>query len=107
MTIEEFYRDVRDAQDDTTDPYLLTFIDCLLASADYESFYKVMSKEGQKSASRRYMGMKKNPVGTPIEADAKAESKTTSGKYDSKGSKLGDTDDMDMSDAKESRGSHK
>jgi hypothetical protein len=24
----------------------LTFIDCLLASADYESFYKVMTREG-------------------------------------------------------------
>jgi hypothetical protein len=40
-TIEELYREVREAQTESTDPFLKTFIDCLLASADYESFYKV------------------------------------------------------------------
>ena len=48
VPIEEFYNDVREAKIDCTDPYLLTFIDCLLASADYDSFYKVMSREGKK-----------------------------------------------------------
>lgn len=48
VSIEDFYADVRDEQNKTTDPYMLTFIDCLLASADYESFYKVMAREGQK-----------------------------------------------------------
>jgi hypothetical protein len=46
VSITEFYQEVRDAQNETHDPYLLTFIDCLLASADYESFYKVMTREG-------------------------------------------------------------
>ena len=35
--------EVREAQTETTDPFLKTFIDCLLASADYESFYKVQA----------------------------------------------------------------
>lgn len=102
VTIEEFYQDVRDAQNDTTDPYLLTFIDCLLASADYESFYKVMSREGQKSASRKYMGMKKNPlsVSPAPEPDAKAESKSPSGKFEAKSSKDAEPDE-ESSDAKD------
>lgn len=49
-TIEEFYAEVREAQDESVDPYLRVFIDCLLASADYESFYKVMVREGKKKA---------------------------------------------------------
>lgn len=48
ISIEEFYKDIRIIQDTSTDPYLLQFLDCLVASADYESFYKVMWKEGQK-----------------------------------------------------------
>lgn len=47
-SIEEFYAEVREAQDESVDPYLRVFIDCLLASADYESFYKVMVREGKK-----------------------------------------------------------
>ena len=101
VSIEDFYRDVRDAQNDTTDPYLLTFIDCLLASADYESFYKVMSREGQKSASRKYMGMKKNPAAAIVEADAKAESKSPSGKFEAKGASSKELDVVEISDAKD------
>lgn len=41
VSIEELYMEVREAQTETTDPFLKTFIDCLLASADYDSFYKV------------------------------------------------------------------
>jgi hypothetical protein len=48
VDIAEFYAEVRQAQDETTDPYLLTFINCLVASTDYDSFYKVMVKEGRK-----------------------------------------------------------
>jgi hypothetical protein len=46
--VEELYREVRETQSEATDPYLKMFIDCLLASADYDSFYKVMVKEGRK-----------------------------------------------------------
>ena len=50
-SIEDFYAEVRNTQDESMDPYLRTFIDCLLASADYESFYKVMVREGKKRAT--------------------------------------------------------
>lgn len=69
VTIEEFYRDVRDAQNETDDPYLSTFIDCLLASADYDSFYKVMAKEGAKSLAKKKM----------LSSSTKAESKSSAG----------------------------
>ncbi len=45
--IEEFYVEVRNCQNDR-DPYIHAFVECLLASADYESFYKVMAREGKK-----------------------------------------------------------
>lgn len=48
VTVEELYAEVRETQSEATDPYLKMFIDCLLASADYDSFYKVMVKEGRK-----------------------------------------------------------
>jgi ribosomal protein L12E/L44/L45/RPP1/RPP2 len=53
-SIEEFYREVRSAQHDTHEEYIQYFIDCLLASTDYDSFYKVMSRHGSlaKSAGR-------------------------------------------------------
>mmetsp|Transcript_18398 Transcript_18398/g.26522 ORF Transcript_18398/g.26522 Transcript_18398/m.26522 type:complete len:174 (+) Transcript_18398:166-687(+) len=68
--IEQFYKEVRAAQNEVTEPYIATFIDCLLASTDYESFYKVMAREGSKSAARR--------AALNIAADSKAESKTSS-----------------------------
>ena len=52
-TIEDFYREVRDTQREfeedpsSADEYLQYFIDCLLASADYDSFYRVMAKQGR------------------------------------------------------------
>jgi len=63
------------------------FIDCLLASADYESFYKVMAREGSKSAAKRAV--------RNIAADAKAESKSPgkSPKARSENSKWGEDDD--------------
>lgn len=90
VTIEEFYRDVRDAQEETTDPYMQTFIDCLLASADYESFYKVMSREGEKHASRRKLtSSAKKPSSNSLSADAdfKAEAKASPMRYEAKGQK--------------------
>jgi len=67
---EQFYAEVRAAQNEVTEPYIATFIDCLLASTDYESFYKVMAREGSKSAARR--------AAMNIVSDAKAESKCSS-----------------------------
>jgi len=65
VPIEEFYADVQQAKEETTDPYLLTFIDCLLASTDYDSFYRVMVREGKKLKADRLAAAKK------LEADTK------------------------------------
>ena len=65
--IDEFYREVRKVQKETDDQYLLTFIDCLLASCDYDSFYKVMVREGKK-------------LKTLEKAESKSESKAESKK---------------------------
>ena len=85
--ITEFYNLVRAAQHEPNDPYVTMFIDCLLASADYESFYKVMAREGSKSAAKRAV--------RNIAADAKAESKSPgkSPKARSENSKWGEDDD--------------
>ena len=52
-SIEDFYKEVRLVDESNDDPYLRVFVDCLLASADYESFYKVMVKEGRKRATKK------------------------------------------------------
>jgi hypothetical protein len=79
-SIEDFYKEVRIAQDETHDQYLQTFIDCLLASTDYDSFYKVMAREGSKSKIKK--------MSLPSKAESKFESKNDVGsKYESKGSK--------------------
>jgi hypothetical protein len=92
---------------------LKLFIDCLLASADYESFYKVMVKEGRKlqpgSPSPRNNSNKTNATSaTEAKADAKgsaggdekgsasASKQTASagGASDSKGADLDDAADV-------------
>lgn len=84
VSIEEFYREVREAQEEAADDkYISTFIDCLLASADYDSFYRVMYKEGAKSLLRRMRdnapssgGKKQLPAAVvSYDADAKSEGK--------------------------------
>lgn len=43
----EFYAEIASLQeDDHLDKSMALFINCLLASTDYESFYKVMAKQG-------------------------------------------------------------
>jgi hypothetical protein len=76
IALDEFYQEVRDEQGKSDDPYIQVFIDCLLASADYDSFYKVMAKEGNKSQTLKNLKKK------AVVPDAKAESKTVA--YDSK-----------------------
>ena len=71
-TIEEFYKEVREYQSETADPYILLFIDCLLASADYESFYKVMVKESRKKL-KAAAAIKVNDI--DVHADEKKGSK--------------------------------
>ena len=40
------------------------FINCLLASADYDSFFNVMKKEAQKSLrKKRQLGQESKPIG--------------------------------------------
>ncbi|RYH00320.1 hypothetical protein EON65_49525 [archaeon] len=71
MPIAEFYQEVRDAQHETHDLYVSTFVDCLLASADYESFYKVMAKEGHRSASSRELTRQESKADEKGVADEK------------------------------------
>lgn len=49
-TVEEFYQAVRDAQQTDEDQDDAYFIECLLSSADYESFYRVMVREAKRQA---------------------------------------------------------
>lgn len=72
-TVEELYAEVRETKDQTHDAYLLLFIDCLVASADYESFYKVMLKEGKKCKALRDGG--KTGSGWVSAVDFKADEK--------------------------------
>jgi len=45
-TVTEFYRELKAAQEcDFADEGTQMFIDCLVASADYDSFYSVMVRE--------------------------------------------------------------
>lgn len=46
-TQEEFYAAIRDNQS-SPDPSVQLFIRCLLASADYDSFFNVMVKESRR-----------------------------------------------------------
>ena len=98
VSIEEFYKDVHEAQNEKNDdPYIRTFIDCLLASTDYDSFYRVMAREGSKSAARKSAARLKADSKTP-------ERKMDDGKYDTP-SKHRDDDDNDY--ASEKKSSHK
>ncbi len=75
-SIHDFYKEVREYDENADiEPYLKTFIHCLLASADYESFYKVMVREGRKSAYNKSRSI--------AIANAKAESKTRDDAKDS------------------------
>ena len=51
---EEFYSEIASLQEDEDiQPSMQTFINCLLASADYESFYKVMAKQGNQRVLKK------------------------------------------------------
>ena len=96
IPIDEFYREVRDAQNETEDPYISTFIDCLVASTDYDSFYRVMAREGQRSQTMKYLlKSQKNPESeAKLEADAKSDSKRERS-TPMKGEKGGDDEESD------------
>ena len=75
---------MRETQSDTDDPYLLVFIDCLLASADYDSFYKVMAKEGRKRALARKADAKAEAKSPERDFEKETDGKRSEGKADSK-----------------------
>eukprot|EP00618_Florenciella_parvula_P033359 CAMPEP_0119537996 /NCGR_PEP_ID=MMETSP1344-20130328/50532_1 /TAXON_ID=236787 /ORGANISM="Florenciella parvula, Strain CCMP2471" /LENGTH=170 /DNA_ID=CAMNT_0007580715 /DNA_START=32 /DNA_END=540 /DNA_ORIENTATION=- len=58
---KEFYEELADAKDvqardpESCDAGTALFIECLVASADYDSFYKVMVREAQKLEAREAM----------------------------------------------------
>lgn len=106
IPIEDFYNDVRDAQGEAADPYITVFIDCLLASADYDSFYKVMSREGHRSLTLKQMKAKTQTPGESssaksLPAESKAESKGGDDEYAS------DKKSSDYDDGAEEKRSHK
>ena len=47
IPLDEFHKEVAEIQEESEDPYLKQFVKCLLASADYDSFYRVMAREGK------------------------------------------------------------
>lgn len=96
-SIEEFYAEVREAQDESVDPYLRVFIDCLLASADYESFYKVMVREGKKKA----LALKRAENVKAAESIAAAKPIPSEDKADGKGIDAADSDiKLDVAESK-------
>jgi hypothetical protein len=49
-TVEEFYRELKEVQQRGENADDLHFVECLLTSADYESFYRVMVREARRQA---------------------------------------------------------
>lgn len=92
VSIEDFYKEVREYQEDSDEPYIRTFIDCLLASADYESFYKVMVREGKKKAKMIKM--------IRTAADAKANAASASASANAGANANADSSSGNDSDAK-------
>lgn len=113
-TIEEFYTEVRECQEESMDPYLRVFIDCLLASADYESFYKVMVREGKKKALQKKKAEKALLAEAKVAEDGAADAKPAAGaplddKPDGKGTPAPETASSGDSkpDAAEAKGEAK
>mmetsp|Transcript_26066 Transcript_26066/g.34213 ORF Transcript_26066/g.34213 Transcript_26066/m.34213 type:complete len:168 (+) Transcript_26066:63-566(+) len=48
FSVAEFYDEIKDAKETSSDPKIQLFVDCLLASCDYASFYKVMVQMAKK-----------------------------------------------------------
>jgi len=80
-------------QEDSLDPYLQQFVKCLLASADYDSFYKVMAREGKTYKIKRMLERRasKESPGDALDASA-ATAAHSSPKAEAKGSSRGDED---------------
>ena len=53
VDLEAFQAEVMEFKENQTDFYLSNFVRCLLASMDYDSFYRVMAKEGKKKRIER------------------------------------------------------
>ena len=101
VPIEEFYKEVREVQDDSADPYLKQFVKCLLASADYESFYRVMSREGSTYKAKRIRDAMRSSKDVPLEEDeVKPEKQFSSPKAEAKGSLRSDEFEDDQKGSK-------
>ena len=97
-------------QDDSQDPYLRQFVKCLLASADYDSFYRVMAREGRAYKLRKQQAdlERRSSKGEPLEPDyadgpvspARAEAKST-GSYDEDSKSVGGAKRESSGSAKE------
>ena len=101
-SIEDFYAAVRECDEDDADQYIGHFIKCLLASMNYESFYRVMAKEGKKKKIELELtGAESKP--NIDKADAKSNDdggNSSPYKSDGKGTDDVDTIDNDNGDFK-------
>ncbi|CAM9230055.1 unnamed protein product [Scytosiphon promiscuus] len=62
-SINEFYTVIREHQGNPDPQVVQLFINCLLASADYDSFFNVMKKEAEKSLrKKRQLGQENKPI---------------------------------------------
>lgn len=113
FSIHDFYAEVSELQtDDNTSEHMRLFLECLLASMDYDSFYKVMLREGKKhrllaeskvrldagsdskgSSSSPTRSMKGGPEEEGLTTSAKESSGSVQVDYDSKAVSSGASDE--------------
>ncbi len=116
IPLDEFYREVRDAQEEADDPYISTFIDCLIASTDYDSFYKVMAREGKrsetmkallKSSPKKDIGEKgvesKGVISSPAAASGPSDSKSINDRYSADEKRADREEDIEVAEKKSSK----
>jgi hypothetical protein len=116
IPLDEFYKEVRDAQEESDDPYISTFIDCLIASTDYDSFYKVMAREGKRSETMKALlksspkkessgekGVEAKGGAISIAAQGPSESKDSGGRYDADDKRTDRDNDDDAGEKKSSK----
>jgi hypothetical protein len=91
--VNEFYRELQEVQADPSikDKKLLHFVDYLVASTDYESFYKIMGRAAKRARkddetanlagadSKSFPSDEADSKGESASAGSKAEGKSSSG----------------------------
>jgi hypothetical protein len=75
VSVTDFYKELQQVRDDPEikDKKLLHFVNYLVASTDYESFYKIMGRAAKKARAEA-------DAGAPDRAESKSESKEDEGR---------------------------